>query len=159
LNAITKDGWVEGAKLTFKSSKKTGDYHGQMNHELFTKWFIEQLLLNIPNNSLIIMDNASIHNTLSKHSAPSASSKKDDISAWLKQNGIPVQDDCLKAELVEILKRIAPAPTYALDEIATEQGKSCERPRTIQNCNQLKPVGLSSKTKLLTIVILLFQIC
>jgi hypothetical protein len=29
INAITKNGWVPGAKLTFKSSRKTGDYHGQ----------------------------------------------------------------------------------------------------------------------------------
>lgn len=122
MNAITKDGWVPNAKLIFKSSRKTGDYHGQMNHELFTKWFTEQLLPNIPKHSLIIMDNASYHNSLSKHSAPIAASKKDEISAWLKQNGIPVQDDCLKAELVEILEKIAPAPTYALDEIVAEQG-------------------------------------
>jgi len=122
INAITKDGWVPGAKLIFKSSRKTGDYHGQMNHELFTKWFSEQLLPNIPKHSLIIMDNASYHNSLSKHSAPIATSKKDAISAWLRQNGIPTQDDCLKAELVEIIKKIAPVPTYALDEIAAEQG-------------------------------------
>ena len=122
MNAITKEGWVPNAKLIFKSSRKTGDYHGQINHELFTKWFTEQLLPNIPKHSLIIMDNASYHNSLSKHSAPIAASKKDDISAWLKQNGIPVQDDCLKAELVEILEKIAPVPTYALDEIVAEQG-------------------------------------
>ncbi len=122
LNAITKDGWVPGAKLIFKSSRKTGDYHGQMNSELFKKWFNEQLLPNIPEHSLIIMDNASYHNSLSKHSAPIATSKKDEISAWLKQNGIPTQDDCIKAELVEILKKIAPVPTYDLDEIAAEQG-------------------------------------
>ncbi len=35
LNAITANGWVPGAKLVFKSTKKTGDYHGQMNWELF----------------------------------------------------------------------------------------------------------------------------
>jgi len=122
LNAITKDGWVKGAKLIFKSSQKTGDYHGQMNHDLFTKWFQEQLLPNIPNNSFIVMDNLSIHNMLSKHSAPTTTSRKDEIESWLKQNGIPVQDDCLKAELVEILKKIAPVPTYALDEIVAESG-------------------------------------
>jgi hypothetical protein len=33
-----------------------------------------------------------------------------------------VRDDCLKAELVEILEKVAPAPTYALDELAREQG-------------------------------------
>jgi len=122
INAITKDGWVPGAKLIFKSSRKTGDYHGQMNHELFTKWFSEQLLPNIPEHSLIIMDNASYHNSLSKCSAPIATSRKSDISSWLRQNGIPTQEDCLKSELVEIIKKIAPAPTYALDEIAAEQG-------------------------------------
>jgi transposase len=122
INAITKSGWVPGAKLIFKSTKKTGDYHGQMNHDLFTRWFTKQLLPNIPSNSLIIMDNAPYHNALSCHSAPTATCKKDRISAWLRKNRIPVRDDCLKAELVEILEKVAPAPTYALDELAADQG-------------------------------------
>lgn len=122
VNAITKNGWIPGARLIFKSTRKTGDYHGQMNHTLFTKWFTKQLLPNIPVNSVIIMDNASYHNVLSEHSAPTATCKKDKIISWLSKNGIPVSNDCLKAELVEILRKIAPAPTYALDEIAGEQG-------------------------------------
>ena len=122
MNAMTKSGWIPGAKLTFTSPRKTGDYHGQMHHDLFTTWFTEQLLPNIPENSLIIMDNASYHNTLSRHSAPTATCKKDEIRSWLKKNGIPVRDDCLKAELVEIRDKLAPAPTYALDELATDQG-------------------------------------
>ena len=28
VNAITKDGWVPNAELVFKSSRRTGDYHG-----------------------------------------------------------------------------------------------------------------------------------
>lgn len=127
LNAITQGGWVPGAQLIFKSTRKTGDYHGQMNQALFTKWFSERLLPNIPKRSLIIMDNASYHNALSKYSAPIATSKKEDISAWLKQNGIPTPDDCLKAELVEIFKKIAPVPTYELDEIAVEKGHKIVR--------------------------------
>ena len=54
INAITKSGWVPGAKLVFKSTRKTGDYHGQMNWDLFKKWFVEMLLPNIPKKSLII---------------------------------------------------------------------------------------------------------
>lgn len=122
INAITTDGWVPGAKLIFKSSRKTGDYHGQVNHDLFVKWFREQLLPNIPKHSIIVMDNASYHNVLSVNSAPTANCKKERISDWLNKNGIPVCDDCLKAELVEIVAKIAPAPTYILDEIASEQG-------------------------------------
>ena len=76
INAITSKGWVPGAQLTFKSSRKTGDYHGQMNHELFTKWFIKELLPNIPKESLIIMDNASYHNALSDDSPLQVAAKK-----------------------------------------------------------------------------------
>lgn len=122
INAITKDGWVPGAKVIFKSSRKTGDYHGQMNQELFTKWFREKLLPNIPQKSLIIMDNASYHNVLSPHSAPTAACKKDKIRSWLAENNIPLREDCLKVEMVEVLNKISPAPTYDLDEIAAEYG-------------------------------------
>ena len=122
VHAMTKRGWLPGTKLTFKSTRKTGDYHGQMNHELFARWFTEQLLPNIAEPSLIIMDNASYHNALSGHCAPTATGKKADLGAWLQTNGIPVSDDCLKAELVEILAKLAPPPLYALDELANAQG-------------------------------------
>jgi len=122
LHAMTKSGWVPGAQLTFKSTKKTGDYHGQMNHDLFTKWFTEQLLPNIPGHALILMDNAPYHTVLSRHSAPTATCTKDSISTWLSKQGLPMRDDCLKAELVEMLAKLAPAPTYALDELAAEHG-------------------------------------
>lgn len=122
INAITKDGWVPGSKLVFKSTKKTGDYHGQMNLELFSKWFQNQLVPNIPKKSLIIMDNASYHNCIALYSAPTSSCKKEKISQWLKQNKVPVRDDCLKPELIEILERLAPEPIYIIDEIAKSQG-------------------------------------
>jgi transposase len=122
LHAITKDGWVPGAKVTFKSTKKTGDYHGQMNQELFTKWFCDKLLPNIPDHSLIVMDNASYHNGVSAHSPPTAMSKKQEIRSWLEQNNIPLSEDCLKVEMVEILTKVAPTPIYALDEIAEQRG-------------------------------------
>ena len=93
-----------------------------MNHELFKKWFVEMLLPNIPEKSLIIMDNASYHKVLSVNSAPNYTSKKEFISSWLKENGVPISNDSVKAELVELLKKIAPIPTYELDEIAAKQG-------------------------------------
>ncbi len=122
INAITKDGWVPGAKVTFKSTRKTGDYHGQMNQTMFTKWFEEKLLPNIPARSLIIMDNAAYHNVLSTVSAPTPLCKKERIRSWLEKNNFPVKEDCLKAELVDILTRVGPQPTYVLDEIANKQG-------------------------------------
>ena len=122
LNAITISGWVSGSKLIFKSTKKTGDYHGQMNWDLFKKWFIEMLIPNIPKHSLIIMDNASYHNIFSKHSPPTPQSSKKKIKEWLEQNKVYCRDDCLKAELVEVLIKLAPEPIYAIDEIAASYG-------------------------------------
>ncbi|VEN73178.1 transposase [Candidatus Desulfarcum epimagneticum] len=122
INAITKAGWVPGSKLVFKSTRKTGDYHGQMNWELFKKWFIEMLLPNIPKKSLIIMDNASYHNILSEHSPPTPKSSKKKIKEWLEKNKVYCRDDCLKAELIEILMKMAPEPIYAIDEIAISFG-------------------------------------
>ena len=122
INAITKSGWVPGSKLVFKSTRKTGDYHGQMNWELFKKWFTEMLLPNIPEQSLIIMDNAPYHNILSDHSPPTPQSSKKKIKEWLEQNKVYCRDDCLKPELVELLIKMAPEPIYAVDEIATSFG-------------------------------------
>ena len=79
-----------------------------MNHDIFCKWFSERLIPNIPNNSLIIMDNAPYHNSLAANSPPNISSKKTEIKVWLEQYGIPIKDNCLKAELIEILQKIGP---------------------------------------------------
>jgi transposase len=122
MNAITQEGWVPEAKVVFKSSRKTGDYHGQMNGDLFQKWFVEKLLPNIPNKSLMVLDNAPYHNILADYSAPTPTCSKAKIRTWLEANKIPCKDDCLKVELVDILRKIAPEPTYAIDVIAGQHG-------------------------------------
>ena len=122
LNAITINGWVPNAKVVFKSTRKTGDYHGQMDGDLFRKWFTEALLPNIPSKSIIVMDNAPYHNILAECSAPTATCSKERIRDWIEQNKIPCDTDCLKVELVDILRKIAPEPTYEIDVIAREKG-------------------------------------
>ena len=68
------------------------------------------------------MDNASYHNILSPHSAPTIKCKKDKIRSWLEQNNIPLSKDCLKAEMIDVLYKIAPPSTYIIDEIAADHG-------------------------------------
>lgn len=138
LNAISQDGWIPKAKLVFKSSRKTGDYHGQMNHDLFCRWLEERLLPNIPKKSLIIMDNAAYHNTLSKSSAPTSTSSKEKIKAWLESQNEVIDSSMLKAELIEILERKAPKPTFAVDELVATYGH--EVIRTPQYHPELQPI-------------------
>ena len=140
VNAISSGGWVSGAKLVFQAKRKTGDYHGQMDSELFQKWFSEKLIPNIPDKSLIIMDNASYHNTLSPCSPPTPTCSKERIWNWLIENQIPCEANSLKAELVAVLKKIAPISVYEVDEIARRDGH--EILRTPPYHPELQPIEL-----------------
>ncbi|XP_066950812.1 uncharacterized protein [Macrobrachium rosenbergii] len=76
LHAGTEDGSVNNAELVFQL-RNDGDYHKQMNSEVFEKWFRNQLLPNIPPNCAIAMDNASYH---------SMQQEKYPTSSWKKEN-------------------------------------------------------------------------
>lgn len=56
-----KNGSVKRAKTVFPAKKGKEDYHDEMNGARFGERFEEQLLPNLPVNSLIVMDNASYH--------------------------------------------------------------------------------------------------
>jgi transposase len=86
VHAITENGWVDGAELVFEAKKRTGDYHGQMNWENFSKWFLFQLIPNIEPGSMIILDNARYHNVLVEDSAPNSGNKKEQLRSWLSHN-------------------------------------------------------------------------
>jgi transposase len=111
-----------------------------MNAEIFQKWWEEKLLPNIPNNSLIVLDNASYHNTLSKHSPPTPTCSKQRIREWLECNKMPCSPDSLKAELVEILQKFALEPLYEIDEMAQEKGH--EVVRTPPYHPELQPIEI-----------------
>lgn len=127
VHAITEDGWIDGAQLVFEAKKRTGDYHGQMNWENFSKWFKTQLLPNIPSESMVILDNARYHNVLIHGVIPSKSSTKEQLRRWLTRNGYPWRKDMLKSELLELCTRLAPAPEFRLDNLAAEHGISILR--------------------------------
>jgi transposase len=121
VHAITKDGWVKGAELVFEAKKRTGDYHGQMNWDNFSKWFESQLLENIPPESIVVCDNAKYHNVL-ESAFPTQSGKKDELRHWLDRNSYPWREDMLKSELFELCKRLAPTPEFRLDKMASKRG-------------------------------------
>jgi transposase len=127
VDAITCDGWVPGAHLVFDSKKRTGDYHGQMNWDNFSRWFEEQLLPNIPANSLIILDNAPYHNTLADDTFPTPRTFKHELCEWLDRNAIPRTEDMLKPELFELCQRFAPKPEFKLEQLLKATGHSVLR--------------------------------
>ena len=127
IDAITKDGWVPDSRLVFKASKKTGDYHANMNWDNFSKWFQKKLLKNIPENSLIIMDNAAYHNVFVNEVFPKKSHSIRNLREWLTDNEIPWNNDMLKVELFKLCSRFAAKPEFLIDKIAREHGHSILR--------------------------------
>lgn len=119
-------GFINGALLLFKSKTKSGDYHDEMNNENFSKWFKTQLIPNIPDNSIIVMDNAPYH-SVQINRAPTSASRKADIISWLLLKNITHHPDMLKCELLEIVRRNKPQPEYEIDNYAASLGHTVLR--------------------------------
>nr|XP_018900448.1 PREDICTED: uncharacterized protein LOC109032657 [Bemisia tabaci]XP_018906389.1 PREDICTED: uncharacterized protein LOC109036553 [Bemisia tabaci]XP_018908627.1 PREDICTED: uncharacterized protein LOC109038124 [Bemisia tabaci] len=114
-------GWIPAPPLIF-SSKKTGDYHEEMNAATFEKWFLQTLLPALEPGSTIIMDNAPYHSRV-KDKPPTTSSRKAVIIEWLRNHNVPCSESMRKVELLELVRRTKPPkPQYVLDEEAKAQG-------------------------------------
>lgn len=122
-HAGTVNGFISDGLLLF-TSKKTGDYHEEMDSARFKEWFLNALLPNIPPQSTIIMDNAPYHSVV-LNKAPTSSWRKNEIILWLRKNGVPCSEDLLKAELLGLVRLNKPRyQTYEIDELAKANGKS-----------------------------------
>lgn len=144
LSAVKKDGWVGGTGLIFQAKKRSGDYHGSMNEENFTKWFTTQLLPNIPDNTVIIMDNASYHNVLQEDGVPPLTSKKVVLQKWLRDNNIRFSEEMLRPQLVDLINKNRPPKIFKLDNMLRSDSKyksrNIEILRTPQYHPELQPI-------------------
>lgn len=120
-HAGSANGWITTPPLIFES-KKTRDYHEDMDGDVFESWFFGKLLPVIPEGSTIIMDNASYHSR-TQDKAPSSSSTKAVMVNWLKEKRVPFPDDQRKPELYQLVRlHKPPTPTYMIDKKASEMG-------------------------------------
>lgn len=115
-HAGTENGFVNGALLMFKSQSKSSDYHDDMNSINFLKWMSEKVIPNLPERSLVVMDNAPYHCT-QINKAPTMSSIKRDMQEWLREKGVYFEDTWTKAVLFELIKQNKGPPTYAVDAL------------------------------------------
>lgn len=90
-HAGTAKGFVPNCLLAFKS-KKTNEYHEEMNFETFSKWF-STMLNNLEGPHIIIMDNASYH-SVQIQKPPTSANNKTEIIEWLVEKGIVCSLNC-----------------------------------------------------------------
>lgn len=102
VHAGGETGFVPNALLIFKAGSKSGDYHDNMNFQNYEKWLKTQLIPNLPENSVVVVDNASYHNKL-EEPAPTSSTRKADMLAWLHEKHIEHSPSMLKPELYKLI--------------------------------------------------------
>eukprot|EP01135_Chromosphaera_perkinsii_P011310 Nk52_evm91s2367 gene=Nk52_evmTU91s2367 len=93
--AISKKGPVRDSLLTYECQKRTGDYHGNINTDIFMKWATEYLFPNLPSKCLLILDNAKYHHNKEKSVISKARNKmnRSEIMQWLKDNDVPFVEE------------------------------------------------------------------
>lgn len=146
LNAVTENGWVDGARLVFQAKSRSGDYHGSMDEENFTKWFKFQLLPNISENSVIVMDNASYHNMFFDDDVPPLTSKKALLKEWLTDNSVEFDENLLRVQIIDLVKQNRPEKVFKLDHILKNdpslQHRNISILRTPQYHPELQPIEI-----------------
>ena len=121
-------GFIDGSFLSFTAKNTTGDYHGEMNRDLFMKWLTESLLPSLSEPSVLVLDNAPYHSMLTDESrCPTSATKKADLVHWLVQRGIEVPPGATRPELLLLCKQNKPEPQFVVDNMIREWGHEVVR--------------------------------
>eukprot|EP00170_Pyropia_yezoensis_P003027 contig_12710_g3034 len=77
-------GLVKDAALVFIGKKKTGDYHGEMNSQVWLKWLQDSVLPKMKGGVLVV-DRAPYHMVLTDDTRPASSKlRKAELADWLE---------------------------------------------------------------------------
>lgn len=101
--AATNEGFIKNGLLIFKSERKTGDFHDKMNSSNYIKWHNNKLIPNLPNKSLLVLDNASYHNVLGEKHTTSGTTKSETVN-WLSERNIQVDAKLTEPEPFKLIK-------------------------------------------------------
>ncbi|KAK3870173.1 hypothetical protein Pcinc_024575 [Petrolisthes cinctipes] len=114
--AGTDEGFVDGSYLCYPAKTNQGDYHGEMNGELFMRWLTMQLLPSLPEPSVLVLDNAPYHSQLTEESrCPTTATRKADLIRWLEQHNISIPPAATRPELLFLCQQNRPQPQYKID--------------------------------------------
>lgn len=114
----SEDGFLENCAEVFEGNKKSADYHHEMNAPHYEYWWEEKVLPALPNQSVVLIDNAKYHTRQTDDSkTPTSQWLKDDIRSWLDKKKIAYTPKDTKPILLMKSKEIVVPKKYALEEI------------------------------------------
>jgi transposase len=122
----SSSGFIPGAALIFRGakSKKTDDYHTEMNSDVFLDWLKKKVLPQMPRGrSVLVVDQATYHTVRTPETVPAkASWNKPQLADWLLAHSVALstlplvpttKEDLLKlhkVHLLDLCKQNKPAP-------------------------------------------------
>ncbi|XP_072022707.1 uncharacterized protein [Amphiura filiformis] len=122
LHAGSKEGFVQDALLSFQSKTGSSDYHDEMNGNVFLEWFTHQFLPNIPQHTVIVMDNAPYH-SVQEERIPTMNTKKAEMQEWLTAQNVDWCPTMIKVQLYALIQMHKPRCTkMVIDELARSHG-------------------------------------
>ena len=105
-----------------KLSDAFAEYHQDMNADVFKNWFLVKLIPNLPEKSVVILDNASCH-CRQVDKIPNMNTKKAEMLDFMKRNSITVPEPLpTKPVHLELIKMVNIQKKFAIDSIAFENG-------------------------------------
>ena len=114
--AGSTEGFVQDSFLCFPAKNTSGDYHGEMNGQLFMKWLTTSLLPSLPEPSVLVIDNAPYHTMVTEDShCPTSATKKAELIKWLENRAISYPPHATRPELLKICNQNRPKPQYIVD--------------------------------------------
>jgi len=120
MNLGSASGFVQEAMMIKDSKTSDDDYHKEMDGFGFLNWFQKSLLPNIPDNCIIVMDNASYH---SMTTIPKSNWKVQQMRDWLTSNNISFPGGFTKSEIWSLIKtQKSNYDHYIIDRVAKNAG-------------------------------------
>lgn len=119
-------GFIPGALLVFESKTAMGDYHGNIDVANFTKWISDQLVPNLPQNSVVVLDHMVMDN---ESSSPVERDKRSDtvtckteIREWSKCKEMKFDPNMTNVNLLEVVKNVPTNNKCIIDNIIRKSG-------------------------------------
>lgn len=124
----TAGGFVEGSYLCYPAKSTHGDYHGEMNGDLFQRWLTTHLLPSLPEPSVLVLDNAPYHSQLTEESrCPTTATRKADLISWLEHRSISIPPAATRHQLLLLCRQNRLEPQYKIDNTIHEWGHEVVR--------------------------------
>jgi len=108
--------------IKYWPAKVGGEYHKNFNSENFERFFVENILRNLTEPSLLIMDRASYHTTFQPNEFFPSKAKKEALKVWLRAKNIPFDENSLKNDLRLLALSHWETPKNKIETIAETSG-------------------------------------